>query len=188
DLGVTSPALLKRFGNRQALLVAALRPSLSPAWIDKVDAGPTRGPLASQLADMFAHIAAHMHEAVPCVMALRESGLPHEQCFPDPAVHERGLLAVRQWLDRARRAGLVVATELDAVAYAIVGALQTRAFFSHLMQRKTTKREQRAYAEQLGRFFARGLALPDEAMTVRVPSVAKPAGSRKRARAPREES
>lgn len=31
-VGVTSPALLKRFGSRQDLMIAALRPSDPPAW------------------------------------------------------------------------------------------------------------------------------------------------------------
>jgi AcrR family transcriptional regulator len=189
DLGVTAPALLKRFGSRQALLVAALRSRITAEWVEAVNAGPTTGPLAKQLADLFAHISAYMHEAVPCVMALRESGLPREACFPDPRQHERGLLAVRDWLERARGAGLVAASELDAAAYAIIGALQTRAFFSHLMQRKTTKRELRAYAEDLGRFFARGLAAsPAAPVLARAKAVATQAGPRKRARTLREET
>jgi AcrR family transcriptional regulator len=61
-LGVTSPALLKRFGSRQELMIAALRPSDPPAWVQDVVAGPDDRPLEAQLTqlitkvfDFFAH-------------------------------------------------------------------------------------------------------------------------------------
>src|SRR5262245_56950630 len=75
-LDVSVPALLKRFGSRQQLLVAALRPPESPEWINQVAAGPTEAPFRQQLLDVFTQISDFMEEAVPCLTVLRESGIP----------------------------------------------------------------------------------------------------------------
>lgn len=158
-LNVTAPALLKRFGSRQALMLAALRPE-EPRWVNVVMQGPGSGTLEDQLVDMFTGIASFMHESIPCLMALRESGLPHDQIMPNRKAPAQSIEAVRHWLECARDQGMVTASEIDAAAYAIVGAIQTRAVFAHLMQRKVSKRDQYTYVTELARFFSRALAAP----------------------------
>ena len=69
-LGVTPPALLKRFGSRRALLLAALRPSDNPEWIQELSAGPDDRPLAAQLEEMLGRILDLMVREVPCLVAL----------------------------------------------------------------------------------------------------------------------
>ena len=60
ELAVSVPALLKRFGNRQKLMLAALRPPDEPEWIAEVARGPGEGPLERQLLEMFERIFAFM--------------------------------------------------------------------------------------------------------------------------------
>src|SRR5215211_2549504 len=127
DLSVTVPALLKRFGNRQALMLAALRPPENPEWIDVVRRGPDVRPLEEQLLEMFTRILGFLAEAVPCLAALRESGIPRSEVFAKPTAPERALAAVRRWLKLAGDRGLVSATELDSAAFSMLGALHARA-------------------------------------------------------------
>ena len=47
-LGVTPPALLKRFGSRKALLLAALRPPDELPWMRALEAGPDGRPLMNE--------------------------------------------------------------------------------------------------------------------------------------------
>src|SRR4051812_22089390 len=98
-LGVTSPALLKRFGNRQELMLKALLPPESPAWMAEFDRGPDDRPLESQLAEHFDRIWAFFEDVIPCVSALRESGVPHEKMFEgkrNQPVHS--IRAISRWL------------------------------------------------------------------------------------------
>src|SRR5205809_765396 len=79
ELKVSTPALLKRFGNRQALMLAALRPPEDPEWLAVARRGPGDGPLEAQLVDLFERIFAFMAEAIPCQTVLRESGIPMQK-------------------------------------------------------------------------------------------------------------
>jgi AcrR family transcriptional regulator len=157
-LKVSAPALLKRFGSRQALMLAALRPADNPAWIEQLAQGPGEGGLEEQLSSIFLQISEFMSDAIPCVVALRESGIPSEQLFPKSQHPERGLRAMQRWLKLAKQMGLVTAPELDTAAFAMLGALQTRAFFNHLMKREFPRGAQRQYVAELARLFTRTLA------------------------------
>ena len=57
DLGVTAPALFRRFGSRNDLLTAALRPEERPPFIADLELGPDRRPVETQLVEIFTKIA-----------------------------------------------------------------------------------------------------------------------------------
>jgi AcrR family transcriptional regulator len=162
ELGVTGPALLKRFGTREELVLAALRPPVEPDWVHFVREGPSSAPLRAQLLDIFTRISAFMAEVVPCLTALRESGIPHNRIFRDRTPPLRGLESLKGWLAAARERGLVTAPETDTAALAIMGALQTRAFFQHVLQADVTPGSQQDYLRELADLFTRALA-PDAA-------------------------
>jgi AcrR family transcriptional regulator len=160
ELDVSTPALLKRFGNRQALMLAALRPPENPDWIQSLLEGPGEGSLEAQLTEIFSRIQAFVVEVAPCISALRESGIPLSAFFTKKQTPELGIRALQTWLDKARKQGLVTAreTETESAAFAILGALHHRAFHAHLMKRPFKAQAQREYATDLARLFARSLA------------------------------
>jgi AcrR family transcriptional regulator len=158
ELSVTVPALLKRFGSRQALLLAALRPPENPEWIEVVGRGPDGRPLEEQLLEMFTRIQQFLAEAVPCLAALRESGIPCREISGEPTGPERALEALRRWLTLARERGLIAATELDSAAFAMLGTLHARAFLSHMHKVELSAHEQRDFLVELTRFFSRALS------------------------------
>jgi AcrR family transcriptional regulator len=158
-LGVTSPALLKRFGNRQELMLKALLPPESPTWMAEFDRGPDERPLEEQLAEHFDRIWAFFEDVIPCVSALRESGVPHEKLFEgkrNAPVHS--IRAVSRWLDKARDAGLIDTEACESVATAIIGALQTRAFTAHVAKVQYSTRSNREYLGDLVQLFTRALS------------------------------
>src|SRR4051812_24286082 len=79
QLGVTQPAILKRFGNRQALMLAALMPPAEPPWVEGLKGGPDARPFETQLNELAQRMTTWFVEIVPCMSALRESGIPHDE-------------------------------------------------------------------------------------------------------------
>ena len=158
-LGVTSPALLKRFGNRQELMLKALLPPESPTWMEEFDRGPDARPLEAQLAEHFDRIWAFFEGVIPCVSALRESGVPHQKIFEgkrNAPVHS--IRAISKWLEKARDAGLIDTEAPESVATAILGGLQTRAFTAHVTKLHYSTRSNREYLGDLVQLFSRALA------------------------------
>src|ERR1700738_128371 len=71
-LGVTAPALFRRFGSRNDLLTAALKPEERPSFIDDLERGPDQRLVVVQLVELFSRIGAFVAEALPCMSAMRE--------------------------------------------------------------------------------------------------------------------
>jgi AcrR family transcriptional regulator len=155
-LGVTAPALLKRFGTRQDLMLKALRPPDEPPCLAAFLAGPDGRPFRLQLSERLTELWAFLAEVVPCVAALRESGIPHEVVFQGAKQTPLQLLhAIAKWLAMANDAGLADVGSPESVATAILGAVQTRAFTSHVTKVKPSARSTRTYLEDLVELFAR---------------------------------
>ena len=158
-LGVTAPALFKRFGSRNALLVAALAPP-RPDFLDLLEGGPDARTFALQLEELFRSIAGWCRGAVPCMVALKGSGISFEEVHDalgeaPPVVIGRTLAA---WLSRAHRAGIAHVTDAETASVAMMGALHTRAFLSHLLRRPPLARELAEDAKRFTMLFLEGLA------------------------------
>jgi AcrR family transcriptional regulator len=162
QLNVTSPALIKRFGTRQALMIAALKPPEDNAWMRKMAVGPDDRPLQVQLEEIISSYTEAFAEAMPCMFALRESGIPFSAVFPptevSPAV--RVVRATTRWLGQLAERGLVRGEALETASTALVGAVSTRAVTAHLTRTPWSPRAQREYARQLSLLFTRALT-PD---------------------------
>jgi AcrR family transcriptional regulator len=133
-LGVTAPALFRRFGSRQDLLMAALRPDERPAFLDELERGPDKRPFREQLRAHCGRIASYMASFLPCMSALRESGIPDDvvkRTFAEPP-QLRALRALAGWLGRADQLGIARVDEPEVVAMALLGAVQAPVFFRHL--------------------------------------------------------
>jgi AcrR family transcriptional regulator len=157
-LGVTGPALLKRFGTRQRLMIEALKPPEEPTWV-KQHRDVDGRPLGEQLEALFTDIWVFFSEAVPCVMALRESGIDmehwREAVGPGPL---RGLAALVRWLERARERGLIESDDLETAAYTMLGALHLRTISTHLTRQSMAARHHRQHLKGLASFFAKALS------------------------------
>src|SRR5262245_55127522 len=117
-VGVTPPALLKRFGSREAMMIAALKPTEEPAWVKSLGAGPDDGPLDEQLEELFSRILDFFSSEAARMSALCESRIPLSRVFdaerPPPLVQHTWALA--KWLDRARDRGLVRGEDFEMAA------------------------------------------------------------------------
>jgi AcrR family transcriptional regulator len=158
-LGVTAPALLKRFGNRGELMLAALKPPDRPEWIDVFLKGPDARPIETQLSEHFGRLWDYFEKTLPCISALRESGIPHEKIFDQKKNgHVVAIKAIAAWVGQAQERGLVDAEAPESVAYSMLGALQIRAFTAHVAKVQFTARSNREYLDDLVHLFTRALA------------------------------
>jgi AcrR family transcriptional regulator len=159
-LGVTTPALLKRFGTRQELMLQALRPPEHPAWLDLVEQGPDERPFAVQLEEVLTAITSFFSEAMPCWHALRESGIPQHVLYAKNKAQpmQTGIKALSAWLERAHDQGLISSDAAETHATALLGSLQIRAVMAHFTQKPFTPRSQAAYLKELTQLFVRALS------------------------------
>lgn len=159
ELGVTGPALLKRFGSRQELLLRALRPPENPAFIEHWSDGPDERPLREQLTERLFETWTFFEEMVPCISVLRESGIPHDKVFDGKLKSPLRILnSISKWLELGQKEGLIDVPSPDSVATAMLGSLQTRAFTAHIAKLKYSARSNREYLSDLVELFMRALA------------------------------
>ncbi len=158
-LGVTAPALFRRFGSRTDLLTAALKPEERPPFIDDLDRGPDDRPTEAQLCELFTRIGAYLAATLPCMSALRESGINFElaTAFKEPPPL-RAVRALAAWLVRARAAGRLIFADPDRLATAMLGAVQAPVFFRHLAK-QTDPWDPAVHARELAQIFLEGVGV-----------------------------
>lgn len=166
ELGVTSPALLKRFGSRQNLMIAALRPPDESEWVQPQP--PDDRPLLVQLEAMLTTYWEFLSEVVPCVMALRESGIDarlwRQPNFTGP---RKAVEWIERWLTTAKAQGLVDFADAESAASSMLGALQVRTLTAHLSRQSMATRLHRRYLHGLAVFFTDALTPRGRARTSR---------------------
>jgi AcrR family transcriptional regulator len=140
-LGVSQAALFKRFGTKQELMVSALAPPAIPPFVPLVAAGPdVTQPAVPQLRAVALAVMRFLREMVPAMMVLTTCGIDPKDLvaahpMPPPLLAQR---AVAAWFARAAEAGLVRASDPDALAYALMGSLHMRVFLASLMRTPLT--------------------------------------------------
>ncbi len=131
-VGLSQPALFRRFGTKERLLIAAMRPP-TEGFDGLFEADPDPDGLMDQLRTIAQRIQAFSTEFVPCMAVLREAGITPVQLskpgeLPSPVRIQQ---AAAGWIRRAQQRGLMRATNADAAAMALLGAIQARAFMQH---------------------------------------------------------
>lgn len=157
-IGVTAPALFRRFGSRQEILLQSLRPPERPPYLPLLEAGPDQRPVRQQLIDIFTAFGAYMVDTLPCMVALRESGLPlaklHGSFEEPPPV--RTLRALSAWLKAAVKKKLLCLDDPTATAMAMLGSVHMPIFLKHINHGEE-RHDPRAFAESLTDLFLDGI-------------------------------
>ncbi len=157
-LGVTSPALIKRFGTRENLFIAALVPDQSELDECFDDADAERS-FPEQLESLIDRLSDYFARTMPRMMALRECGVSDEVIrerikLPIPV---RAVDRTTRWLEAMKRDRLIDGDMLATAASAIVGAISMRMISAHLSKRPWSKSSQRKYQSELAEMFCRAL-------------------------------
>ena len=136
-LGVSQPALFKRFGTKKALLVAALTMSAPPDWVRLLDDGPTDQPFRDQLSSLLGAASQFFEQLMPTLAALHSAGIEpgdhlgghSAECPAPPALAIR---AVTAWLERCHARGLIRHAPFESIATTLLGAVELPNVVAHL--------------------------------------------------------
>jgi AcrR family transcriptional regulator len=165
ELGVSVPAVLKRFGTRRALMIRALRLPESPPWFATVAALPDQRPLLVQMEELLETLWGFFVEMMPQLIALRASGINIDEVYRSEdgtPVPLRAIGVLAAWLRRAFDQHLIDKAQLkqmapEHVANAILGAVQSRFFFSTIAGTPLSVRAQRPYLRDIAQLFTQSL-------------------------------
>jgi AcrR family transcriptional regulator len=134
-LGVSVPALLKRFGSRNALMLAALKFPEHPRFVELLEKGfdPQR-PVSEQLKELMEAHMQFLDDAWPCMTALRESGIPKEQLRE---VMSKGPLfqivkLLTHWIQQVQRHAKLEGPAPHHLAMVMLGAGQFPVMLRHM--------------------------------------------------------
>jgi AcrR family transcriptional regulator len=140
QLNVSPQALLKRFGTKQDLMVAALKPQTLASSIPQLSTGPDERPLEIQLTELLTDVAVFFVEMARRMSVLRWSHaecrqLMHEHDEPPPLLDIRTLAG---WFDRASHRGLVRQVDFHAVSMMLLSAVHGPAMLTDLLGKHPT--------------------------------------------------
>ncbi len=137
-LGVSQAALFKRFGTKDELMVAALRPDRSTLdqLISQLEDGPDARPVPDQLREIALTIRDRFAEFLPGMAVLKSAGLsPPPRCdagarpIPPQRVHD----ALVGWMERANQRGVARIPNPSAAAFALLGAIHMQSFMAYMV-------------------------------------------------------
>jgi len=159
-LGVSAPALLKRFGSKRELLKAAFTLTSEPGWIRMLEMGPDERELRTQLGELAQAIDGFFRQMVPAFAVLREAGIGAEEWsagheLPPPV---RGHRAMLGWLGRAQAQGRLREVDPEVLASVFMAGVQHRHFMAHLIGPSLLPREPENWLEQVLDVLWQGMA------------------------------
>jgi AcrR family transcriptional regulator len=163
--GISQAVLFQRFGTKEKLLMAALKPPEIAPWYEVVEAGPDERDLRIQLGELGEQIMTHLENIIPTTMVLRSSGICGKEMFafnktPPPI---RGVKLVTEWMRSALEQGRISGRVTpEAAAMMFVGALQARVFLTHISGDAATAGDRGAYLDSLISLLWNGLAPTEE--------------------------
>ncbi|WNG53438.1 TetR/AcrR family transcriptional regulator [Archangium gephyra] len=160
-LGVSGPALLKRFGTKRELLKAAFSVGQAPPWLPMVEEGPDERELTVQVREVAGTIDAFFREVVPAFAVLREAGLTPEELrgedkqVPAPA---RASLAMAGWFRRAQEQGRLRGGDANVMASLFLAGIQHRYFLAHVTNQSVPTEAEDPWLDRMVDIFWRGVA------------------------------
>lgn len=159
SLGISQPALFKRFGSKHALMLAALLPAGIPPWVQALESGPDRRPFLRQVREVCESALSFFEELGPVMAVLRSAGVTPRELLaqfhePPPA---RAIAAFSAWLSRCHRAGLIRKVNFDLTALSFIGAMHSKGFLTYAMGHPPVDESREEYAKTVADLYTRAL-------------------------------
>lgn len=134
EVGLSQPALFKRFGKKRNLVMQALAPPSEPPFADLLRAGPSDDDICEQLKHIGSLMCAFFDEHIPLMLAMRHASIDmHEVMLsmdpPPPLVAQK---AMASFFQKAHDKKQLYIINADSAAVTFMGALQSRSFLAHL--------------------------------------------------------
>lgn len=134
ELGVSAAALFRRMGSKAELMRRALGVPTCPGWVDDLEGGPSDAPVREQLLQLATRVDDFFRRRLPELAVFRAAGIDPSDIFTDmkdpPPI--RAVRALSAWLRRLVEQGRVADIEVEALAVAFLGSLQSRHFLQQM--------------------------------------------------------
>lgn len=164
-VGISQPALFKRFGTKEELFLQAVIPPENIPVIEWIDACPTTGPLRPQLVQLLEKVSEMLDWVMPRVQLLREARIPRGTAMsryktPPPV---KLIQSIAGFIERAQQQGLVRSgLHPRFVAQWIFGALMGQYFLSQSLARNNEPKNNTAFILSTVDFLVHGINPLDE--------------------------
>ena len=134
EVGLSQPALFRRFGSKQELMLQALMPPAEPPWLETVRSGVDDRPIVDQLVEVGVAASRYFGQMTPAMMMLRASGIEPRAILerydvPPPVTAIRMLTA---WFSQAMEEGRIRRLDAQEVAIGFIGTVHGRCFLQHI--------------------------------------------------------
>ena len=159
-VSVSAQALLKRYGNKENLILAAIEASVQPEWAEDIPDDDDERSLYEQLRDVAHGASSFFHGLARGLFAaqwgtVRPCTLFDGDETPAP-VH--AIQTIAAWLERLFERGMIRQVDFQACALAFLGAIQVRSMLEHATGIAPTDHERGEYVDQIAAFYAELLA------------------------------
>lgn len=158
-LGVSGPALLKRFGSKRELLKAAFAVGVAPPWLPLVEGGPDARDFPEQLREVALAIDDFFRKMVPAFSLLREAGITPEEIRgkEETARPVQVQQAMASWFRRAQERGFLRPGDPIVMASVFLAGVQYRYFLAHVTQQSVPTEQEDPWIERLLDILWRGV-------------------------------
>lgn len=159
DLGVSSQAILKRFGSKQEVMLAAMAPPDQVAWIPLVEAGPNEQPIRQQLTEILEQLATFFVQLARQISVLRFSGVDPRDLMDryDEAPPLRHIRVLATWLDKAAEQHLIRPIDSRAMAMMMLTSMHGPAMLTDMLGKHPTGHSQSQYVNFVVDIVLQGL-------------------------------
>ena len=151
EIGVSHTTIFNRFGSKEGLMNAALRPPKRVPWVAALDAGPDERPLPDQLVEHAKVMSAYFQEVHAGIGVLQAAGIDPRKVYrafegePPPVQAYRALVG---WLERAKSKGSLADCDVATLAWTILGSLHGWAFTARMCGESTAAAAGERYIER----------------------------------------
>ena len=157
-LGVSQATLFKRFGTKVKLLQMALWiPLRAKRFLKLLEAEPTEEPILDQLQTLCIHMLQFFDEMIPCWSVLHAAGInPKATSEKSPPIRAR--LGLTNWIRKLQeRERIRQDVEPEAIALALIGAMQHRPLRRHILQDEAMTNTDMEYINSIVEVLWQGL-------------------------------
>ena len=135
EVGLSQPALFKRFGTKRELMLQSLMSPVNDAWFTSLG-GPADPdtPARDQLQQRMQLLLAFFLKQAPAIGVLKASGIDLHEVLAGfdeaPPVRVRRELA--EWMQRMHQDGLFARAPFDSLALVLMASIQGRVMLEHV--------------------------------------------------------
>lgn len=129
-LGLSQPALFKRFGTKRNLIIQAMQMPKNIAWFRTVEDGPDDRPFNDQLKEITENISRFLKTIQPVIQFISMTDISPIELMPKGEMPPplKGLHKLTNWLEQCHKKGLIRKTDFQQAAMGIMGSIQFNAF------------------------------------------------------------